>query len=294
MKTKFPYSGKIDYQKYWDAYMQREDAIKTLPTEAELKELARKGIVKEHLVLLPVPADEAAQLGDTVTMATVSDLPKFNKPRVTASLGRGLYNKELEETAVGKKVGDRFELTVQDKKVAVTVLEIKRKSAPEPTDEMVAAMGVKDNFNKPITTVEAYESFIIEEDLLSKLATINYEIMTQILSDYPVNDCDESDIARLGELERDMFIRLFKEQEGKDLLAMSKEEMQEMWHCDSLDDFIAMRRDWYKMKIQQCLVYQNILGLPDEGKTDPLDHYEVLSELQDQAFNMIKEKLGGC
>ena len=47
------------------------------------------------------------------------------------------------------------------------------------------------------------------------------------------------------------------------------------------------------MKIQQCLVYLNILGLPCQGKTDPLDHYEVLSELQMKMFDTIKEKLEG-
>ena len=293
MKTKFPYEGKIDYQKYWDAYMQREDAIKELPNEEELKELARKAIVKEHLVLLPIPEGEAAQAGDTVTMTTVSQIPKFNKPKVTASLGRGLYNKDLETMAIGKMVGDSFSLTVQDKEVSVTILEIKRKQAPEPTDEMVVAMGSKDNQNNLITTVEDYIKFIVEEKLMERLANINYYTMEKIIEDYPVPDCDESDIARLGQLERDFFVWVFKEKEGKDLLAMSKEEMQEMWHCDSLDDFIKLRYEWYKMKIQQCLIYQNILGKPDEGKTDPLDHYEVLSELQLMMFDYIKAKLEG-
>ena len=52
-----------------------------------------------------------------------------------------------------------------------------------------------------------------------------------------------------------------------------------------------MRRDWYKIKIAQCLIYLNILGLPAEGKTDPLDHYEVLSELQEKMFERIREEL---
>lgn len=293
MKTKFPYEGKINYQKYWDAYMAREDAIKELPHEAELKELARKAIVKEHLVLQPIPADEAAQEGDTVTMAAVSEIPKFNKPKVTASLGRGLYNKDLETMAIGKKVGHCFSLTIQDKEVSVTILEIKRKSAPEPTDEMVVAMGAKDNQNNLITTVEDYVKFIVDEKMISVLAEINYYVMEKILKDYPVPDCEESDLDRLAKLEEAVLYKAVLEQDGIDLYKLSKEEMQERWNCDTFQDFIKMRYDWYKIKVQQCLIYQNILGMPDEGKTDPLDHYEVLSELQMMMFDHIKAKLGG-
>ena len=79
--------------------------------------------------------------------------------------------------------------------------------------------------------------------------------------------------------------------EGRDLLKLSREEMQEKMHCDSLDVFVAQRHDWYKMKVQQCLIYLNILGLPCEGPTDPLDHYEVLSELQNKLFDLIKAEL---
>lgn len=293
MKTKFPYEGKIDFQKYWDAYMQREDAVKSLPAEAELIELAKKAIVKEHLVLLPIPEGEAAQIGDTVTMSTVSELPKFNKPKVTASLGRGLYNKDLETMAIGKKVGDSFSLIIQEKEVHVTILEIKRKSAPEPTDEMVVAMGAKDFQDQLITTVDDYIKFILTQKIDMELATINYYIMEAILADYPVTEYDESDIKALGQLEKDLFIRMFLEKEGIDLRKTVPQSWKDDMGVNSIDEFIEKRYDWYKMKIHQCLVYQNILGVPDEGKTDPLDHYEVLSELSDMAYKMIKAKLGG-
>lgn len=72
---------------------------------------------------------------------------------------------------------------------------------------------------------------------------------------------------------------------------MTKEEMQEMWHCDSMGDFIKMRYDWHKMKIQQCLIFGNILDIPMEGKFDPTSRYEVLSDLQDLMFAKIKEEL---
>lgn len=293
MKTKFPYEGKIDFQEFWDAYMLREDAVRSLPAEDELIELARKAIVKEHLVLLPIPEGEAAQLGDTVTMTTVSEIPKFNKPKVTASLGRGLYNKDLETVAVGKKVGDSFRLIIQEKEVSVTVLEIKRKSAPEPTDEMVVAMGAKDFQDQLITTVDGYIKFIFEQKIDMELANVNYYIMEAVLKDYPMTEYDESDIQRLGALEKEFFIRIFMEKDGIDLRVTIPKSWKEDMGINSVDEFIAKRYEWYQMKIHQCLIYQNLLGVPDAGKTDPLDHYEVLSELMQMMFDKIKAKLGG-
>lgn len=293
MKTTFPYESKIDYQKYWDAYMLREDAVRSLPKEEEIIDLAKKAIVKEHLVLQSVGAEEAAQTGDTVTMATSSAIPKFNKPKVTASLGRGLYNKDLENMAVGKQVGETFTVNIQDQPVQVTILEIKRKFTPEPTDEMVVAMGAKDFQDQLITTVEDYIKFIIAQKIDMELANVNYYIMEAILADYPMTDYAESDIQALGELEKETFIRLFLEKEGVDLRKEVPKSWQEDMNVHSIDEFIAMRYEWYKMKIQQCLIYQNILDLPDEGQTDPLDHYEVLTELQMKMFDYIKAKLGG-
>ena len=175
MKTRFPYQKRIDYDAYWNTYMEREDAI--LPTEAEMKEQARQNIVKDQLVLIPVPEGEAARLGDTVTLAVSSALPRFNKPKVTVSIGRGLYHKGFEESVAGHSEGDRFSVTIQDTPVTVTVLSVRRKAVPEPTDEMVRALGQKDYHNQPICTVADYEAFIQEEQTMQALATVNYYIL---------------------------------------------------------------------------------------------------------------------
>ena len=291
MKTKFPYSGRIDYAAYLDDYLKRPDAIRGIPTEAELLELARKAIVREQLVLVPLPEGTPAAQGDTAVLQTVSALPKFNKERVTVSLGRGLYNKELELALIGRQVGEQLRLTVQDCPVEVRLLELKRKQAPEPTDEMVAALEQKDLQGNPLLTVAAYRDYIRKTKTEEALANINYYTMEKILADYPISDYDEEDIRILGELEAEKFKALFLEKEGIDLTKQVPKEWEEDMNVHSLADFIAMRRDWYKMKIQQCLIFLNILDLPCRGQTDPLDHYEVLSELQLKMFDRIRKEL---
>lgn len=291
MNTKFPYEGRIDFDKYLDAYLQRDDAIRAIPTEAELKELAHKAIVREQMVLTPLPEGEAAQVGDTAALKTVSDLPKFNKERVTVTLGRGLYNRELEDALVGRRVGDSVSLIVQEKPVTAMILELKRKQTPEPTDEMVEALQAKDLHNQPIHTVAEYEAFVRDEKTMEILATVNYYVMEKIMADYPITDYDEEDIRILGELESEVFIRMFREQEGIDITRQVPKEWEEDMGIHSLGEFIAMRREWYQMKIQQCLIFLDVLGLPCEGKTDPLDHYEVLSELQEKMYDKIRTEL---
>ena len=290
MKTQFPYTEKIDFGAYIDKYLEREDAIKRLPTEEELLELARKSIVREQLVLAPLPDGTAAEEGDTAVLMTESDIPKFNKPSVTVTLGRGFYNRDLEAAVIGLKAGETASVTVGDQPVKATVLALKRKQVPDPTDEMVKALGQKDLKGNPINTVEEYEAYIREQKTLETLFNVGYYVMEDILGDYKVEDFDEDDIRILGELEADNFKKLFLEKEGIDL----EKEVPQGWRdqgVNSLEEFIKARYDWYKVKITQCLIYLNILDLPCEGRTDPTDHYEVLSELQMKVIELIKEEL---
>lgn len=290
MKTTFPYNH-IDYDKYFNEYLEKADAITRIPSREEMLALAHKGIVKAHIELKEVPEETKAEEGDTLTLHTESVLPKFNKEKVTVSIGRGLYDKALELALVGKVKGECICTTVKGEDVTAQILEIKRKTVPEPTDEMVAELQEKDYQGNEIKTVEEYEKYMVEGKRMEALANINYYVTSAIIKDCPMTEYEESDIEALGQLEKTMFIELFKKEKGIDLLACTKEEMQEHLGCDTIDDFVTKRHEWYQMKIQQCLIFLDILNLPCEGKTDPLDHYEVLSELQDKMFDLIENKL---
>ena len=290
MRTKFPYETQIDFNKYFEEYLLREDAIRVLPTEAELKELARKAIVREQLELVALSRQEPALEGDTAVLKVTGHTPKFNKERVTVTLGRGLYNKELETALIGCTVGQSAEVLVDENPVEATILELKRKQAPAPTDEMVVQLQVKDFGGNLITTVTDYEAHVKKEKTMSTLATINYHVLTQILQDYPMTEYDAQDIQILGQLEKVSLAQTLRDQ-GIDPDTTVPKEWTESMGIRTLDEFISKRTEWYQMKIQQCYVLLNILGLPCEGKTDPLDHYEVLAELQNMVFDKIREEL---
>ena len=290
MFTKFPYEAPIDFGKYLDEYLKREDAIHRVPTDTELKELARKSIVREQLELLPLTAQEAALEGDTAVLKVVGNTPKFNKERVTVTLGRGLYCKPLEIALIGCKVGDQAEVELDGAPICATILELKRKQAPEPTDEMVAQLQVKNQQGNLITTVADYEAHVRQEKVMSTLAEVNFYVLTEIIKDYPMTEYDEEDIRILGQLEKESLAKVLRA-DGIDPDKEVPKDWEEQMGIHSLDEFVEKRREWYQMKIQQSYLLLNILGLPCEGKTDPLDHYEVMSELQLQVFDKIRAEL---
>ncbi len=95
MKTAFPYDLKIDLSQYLDVYLAQPDALRKIPGDEELNEIARKAIIREQLVLVSVPAGEEALAGDTCQLCTESKIARFNKPKVMVTLGREMYSKEL-------------------------------------------------------------------------------------------------------------------------------------------------------------------------------------------------------
>lgn len=291
MKTTLSRPGKIDLDACLETYFRTPGAVTALPREAELKDLARKAIVKDHLILAEMPKDSAAQMGDTVTLRVSSSLARFNHPQVTATLGRGLYDRDLEAAVVGKRIGEAVRAVCRGADVDATVLKICRMQFPEPTDEMVEALHQSDDRGNQIHTVAEYEAYVAEEKTTEALSTVYQSILEQLVKDYPVTDYAPDDIAALGALEKDALRNIVLETEGIDLCALSKAEMQQRWQCDSFDDFIALRSEWYRVKIHQCLILLNLLDLPCEGKTDPLDHYEVLSELTASFLELLKNRM---
>lgn len=196
--------------------------------------------------------------------------------------------------AAGRTAGESYQLDIQGEPVSVTVLEIKRKQMPElPTDDMAEALQIKDPQGKLIRTVEEYTAYICQEKTMEALAVINYNVMEKLIEDYPVTEIEEEDIRVLGDLEYEYLGRIYKEQDGIDVEDLTKEEAQEKWHCDSFADFIRLRYEWYKIKIQQCLILSHILGAADEPRYDYTDHYEVLSELTDLMFKKLESRLKG-
>ena len=280
MKTRYV-GEQLDLNKYIDAI-----DLSRIPTEQDVEEAFKKAIVKGHIELKELGAGEAVQEGDTLKIAAESALPKFNKPGVTVTVGRGLYNKDLELALIGKKIGESVEIMVNDSPVKATVLSIKRKVLPEPTDAMVEELGIEG-----VHTVEEYRPKFIEQFEMSTFGPIIGEMIQKIMEDGKYEAPYDEDLDILGELEIGSFRNFFREEKGVDIDTATPEQFKELLGVETAEAFKAERRDWYKIKVKQCLSLLNVFHMQPEGEFDPTSRYEVLGDLTEKIWKTAKEEL---
>ncbi len=114
-----------------------------------------KFLRKKHGTTIDAGADHAIEDGDIVMMKATSELPKFNRPMIPVSLGKGLFNKRVEEALLGLHLGEKKEVTIDEKPVTLEVLKVKTKTEPELNWEMI-----KDDVHKEYPNVDSMEAFI--------------------------------------------------------------------------------------------------------------------------------------
>lgn len=99
--------------------------------ERQLKRVMRSNKVIENVTVL--------EKGDVAVIDLESSLERYNRTKLTLTVGSGLFDKELEAQLIGKTTGETFELIIKDTAVKVTVISGKRTVFPAPTDEAVKA-----------------------------------------------------------------------------------------------------------------------------------------------------------
>ena len=89
--------------------------------------------------------------GDAVTVALAGQTPKYCKKALPLNVGKGLFDKMLEEALVGRRVGETFTAPSAAGEVQVTILQCRRTAVPELNDAFVCSLGLDG-----VETVEAY------------------------------------------------------------------------------------------------------------------------------------------
>ncbi len=118
---------------------------------------------------------------DVAVCKLCSALTKFNRDRVTFTVGSGLFDRELETALIGKNAGDVFTIYKTEDTVEITVLSVYNKRIPELTDAIVSQLGIEG-----VTTLAQYRAYLIEEDKNEIYEKKAYEatnaVMMQVLS----------------------------------------------------------------------------------------------------------------
>ena len=209
-----------------------------------------------------VPA-ETVQKGDTVVLALVSELPRFNRPMVPVAVGSGLYDAELEAQLLGHAAGDAFEAQVQGKPVAVTVKQASRVVFPEPDDAMAAKYAEKEGI-EGVKTLADFRRWAIGEYCKEKREEAHYGAM-QACMDYVVAnsdwDFDETEISQFVAEELDYHRQMLKEEENLDFDTAGDADLKRFYGVENREQLMAMFRQGAEHRAAMSLVLIAAHGL---------------------------------
>ncbi len=257
---------------------------KRLPDDAHIEKTLLTRLTENRFDLIPLEAGEKATPGDVITFSVTGGEGRYNRENLRLTLSQGLYDADVEKAMEGAKKGDT--LTVGD--LTIRIHEICRKHIPVLTDVMVEALCIEG-----VTNLEQYRNMVREELTMNEIYIIAGEILNTLYENAPDPEYDEETLAILGELEVGFFNKHFQESLGKPLDEMTAEEIQENLGCSSMEQFVASRHEWYKIKVKQCVVFSKALGVELTGEYDLRQNYEALGKLQLKVIEIIKRELTG-
>lgn len=255
-----------------------------LPGDAQLEKALLARLTENRFDLIPLEEGEMAAPGDVITFSVSGGEGRFNRENLRLTLSQGLYDANVEKAMEGAMMGDV--LSVGD--LTVTIHEICRKQIPVMTDEMVQALQLDG-----VTTLEQYRDMVREELTMNEIYLIAGEVLNTLYENAPDPEYDEETLQILARLETAFFNKHFQETLGKSLDEMTPEEFQDNLGCSSMEQFVASRHEWYKIKVKQCTVFSEALGVELTGEYDLRQNYQALSLLQLRIIERIKKELTG-
>lgn len=236
-------------------------------------------------------AVDVVENGDVVILALKSELEKFNRPMLPLTVGKNLFDEELEAQLVGHSAGEEFTVKVQDSDVAVAIKQASRTVFPQPTDEMAAQYAKEHEDFADVKTVEDYRKQIIDKYIEDEKQQAVYNAMDEVM-EYVLTHSDwELDESEINE-QKEIAMAEIKEQlkeEYKEIDSLSEEELNSMFGVSSLAEFEKMLAISIEQSIASDLWFMEI------NKTDNLEEfdgnpYAFLQEYVESNLNITEEK----
>ncbi len=252
-----------------------------LPTEAEIESIMRKRLTKGALVLTTLGPEEAIQEGDTVIFAVTGGTGKYDKPRLTVTVGQGLYNKDVEAGMVGHRTGDSYDTQAEGTPVHITIQEVRRKTVPEPTDAMAAAMGIEG-----VSTVEEYRTHQRKLSTDIALGNAMWETLDKLIERAKVGEPDEETINLIASKTRQNFVEGYLEDHPECSQDKLPEDVTKF-----LDEEIFGNREGHVYTARMCFVLSAALGIPLSGDMDPTVNYDAGHNLREKLIDTIFDDL---
>ncbi len=129
-----------------------------MPQEKELEALIKKELTKGHLFYVEKDESQSIKHGNKATLKIASNIPKFNKDKVSINVGSKLYSEIVENALIGLKVGESSTVVINNETVEFTVLKIEELFYPELTNDMVMKKEIEG-----IKTIEEYKDYYLAQ-----------------------------------------------------------------------------------------------------------------------------------
>lgn len=273
---KLTITGKLDLRGALD---ELDPAV--LPSDGEIDSILRKRLTKGDLVLTPLAPGECIREGDSVIFSAAGGTGKFNRPKLTVTVGQGLYSRDVEASMLGRRPGDSYDTPADGTPVRITIQEVRRKSVPEPTDEMAAAMGIEG-----VRTVAEYRAHLAAELTNYALSQAAWDTFDRLKEQVQVGEPDEETVRQIAGRLRKMYVDSYLEQNpgsSEDALPPETEEFLNKYVVGNLAELAELAKN--------CALLGAALGVELTGDTDPVACGNAYGNLIDQLRNVIEDDL---
>ena len=267
------------------------------PTAADIENRVIKELTRGKVTF--VDAETApVENGFRVTLHTESALPKFNRDKVTVTVGSGLYDRTVEGRLLDMRVGDSAQVIVKDEPVRFTVLKAEQKHVPELTDEMVRELSIEG-----VDTLPAYRDYMARKIKTAYASGLLEQLLEKLVSASVFSETDEADIEKVIDLEyaplnaRFGLDKLTPEAWKNDLGRTELKAYYEQIYPDvaivfgttGKENFYEVRREPAIRTIRECLVMNACLG----SDVDPTEEPNAKKTLAETLTKQIMETVFG-
>lgn len=235
-----------------------------IPSVEDIEKKILKTLTIGFTNYVPLAKGDPICYGDKVMIRITSVLPKFNKEKISITVGSRLYDETIEDTLVGMYIGETSTVITNGESAMFTIISANRISYPELTDEMVKNQNIDG-----IYTVEEYSDYVLGIEQRAVVGDIVDEIVEQLIGCSEVSSIDWDDIS--------MSLQMFYESIRQhyllihvDVDELPSEDWPKVFGVQNKSElFKGMLFYGAEKVIPICLIYCALLGKPCEGEYDP-------------------------
>lgn len=287
-----------------DSVMQKIKKVQ-VPTDVDLKDAIIKELTKGYLFYTQKEESQPITIGNKVTLKIASNIPKFNKDKVSINVGSRLYSEIVENALIGLKVGATETVVISGEKIEFTVLKTEELCYPEPTNDMVAEKNIEG-----IETVKQFKEYYLAQKQSEIVNAYAQACLDELIEQSEFTEINQLDIKEVIDQQFNVLRERFLHSE-LDLEKLSEEEwIQNFYNPDKYpfykkiypDIALLMRvrnkKEFYDSlytegvnAIRIYLVLSHFFGKENSDEFNPTKSFQGERKLMDEYVQKIKEYL---